>query len=200
VSGLRIENLHYREHGPIDLAIAPAECVSLTGPSGAGKTLLLRAVADLDPHQGRVFLDGTECADVPAPGWRRRVALLPSESQWWDDTVGPHFPEVDEVWLGMVGFARDVMGWSIARLSSGERQRLALVRALANRPEALLLDEPTANLDAANVGRVETVVAEYRRRAQAAVFWVCHDASLETRVATRHFHIADGRFLEGHGA
>lgn len=193
MSRLHTERLTYSGRGPIDLDVGPGECLAVTGPSGSGKTLLLRALADLDLHEGLVFLDGVECAAIPAPEWRRQVGLLPAESQWWFDTVGDHFAGADLPWLGRMGFGTEVMGWSVARLSTGERQRLALLRLLAHRPKALLLDEPTANLDADNQARVEALVAEFRAQTGAPVVWVTHDAAQRRRVATRQMRIADGR-------
>lgn len=196
MSGLRVEGLIYREHGPIDLAVPAGACVSLGGPSGAGKTLLLRALADLDPHAGRVLLDDAACDAMPAPVWRRQVAMLPAESQWWHDRVGPHLTGVDAARLAALGFAPDVLEWEIRRLSTGERQRLAVARVLANRPRALLLDEPTASLDAANIDRVEAILAAYRVEAGAATIWVSHDPAQRARVATRHYAIDDGTLSE----
>jgi ABC-type iron transport system FetAB ATPase subunit len=196
VSRLAIESVRYRDRGPVDLTIDGATCVSLTGPSGSGKTLLLRALADLDPHGGRVRLDGVACADMPAPAWRRQVAMLPAESAWWHDRVGPHFARVDEDALATVGFDREVMDWDVRRLSSGERQRLAVLRVLVQTPKALLLDEPTANLDPANVGDVEALLARYRTTTESAVLWVTHDATQARRVATRHCRIDGGTLVE----
>ena len=85
------------------------------------------------------------------------------------------------------------MDWSVARLSSGERQRLALLRVLANRPPVLLLDEPTANLDEATTARVEALLKDYRTLHGAGVLWVSHDPQQLRRVADRHLRIADGR-------
>lgn len=178
--------------GPCTLALAPGECVCLSGPSGAGKTLLLRAIADLDPHDGEVNLNGESCTDMRAPQWRRRVGLLPAESAWWHDTVGPHFPNRDLQLLQQLGFSAEVLGWQVRRLSSGERQRLALARLLANRPEVLLLDEPTASLDPANVTRAEQLIADYRREHNATVLWVSHDPQQIARVCDRQLRLQDG--------
>ncbi len=170
-------------------------CAGMTGPSGSGKTLLLRALADLDPHQGRVFLNGRECSNWSAPDWRRRVAMLPAESQWWLPTVGEHFDEIDENLFQQMGFNRDTLSWGISRLSSGERQRLALLRLLTNMPPVLLLDEPTRSLDPENVDRVESLIAGYRERTQAAVLWITHDDNQAKRVAQTRFYLKDG-YLE----
>jgi ABC-type iron transport system FetAB ATPase subunit len=187
---LTIEALRFQGRGPYDLSVEAGECVCVSGPSGAGKTLLLRAVADLDPHEGRVALDDVDSLGVDAPSWRKAVGMLPAESQWWGDTVGPHLPAVDRERLGVLGFEPDVLGWEIPRLSTGEKQRLALFRLLAHRPRALLLDEPTASLDPSNVGQVEALLADYRRTADAPVLWVSHDRAQAERVADRRYEIS----------
>jgi ABC-type iron transport system FetAB ATPase subunit len=189
---LRIEGLRFLGNGPLDLAVAAGECVTVSGPSGAGKTLLLRAIADLDESAGRVTLGGEDRDAMPAPEWRRRVALLMAESVWWRETVGEHFAPLDRALLQRLGFPTDVATWAVSRLSSGERQRLGLARLLTNRPRALLLDEPTANLDRDNIARVETIVAEYREQNDAAVLWVTHDAEQAARVGNRGFRLERG--------
>jgi ABC-type sulfate/molybdate transport systems ATPase subunit len=195
VSRLKIEGLCFQQRGPIDLTVDAGECVALAGSSGSGKTLLLRAVADLDPHQGRVFLDGIESQSVPAPAWRRRVGLLFPESHWWFETVGEHFGEFDPRWLVRLGLEPETARWPVAHLSTGERQRLAMVRLLANRPDSLLLDEPTANLDADNTARMETLVEDYRKETGAAVLWVSHDPVQGRRVGSCLFRLEGGRLV-----
>ncbi|HHL45245.1 MAG TPA: ATP-binding cassette domain-containing protein, partial [Gammaproteobacteria bacterium] len=185
-----------RHVGPVDLVVEPAQCVCLSGASGSGKTLLLRAIADLDPHQGTVWLDGRSCDSFPAPEWRRQVGLLPAESRWWYERVGEHMGRLEPEWLEQLGFSGQVLEWEVRRCSTGERQRLALLRLLANRPRALLLDEPTASLDPAGVGRMEALLEQYRIRHGAAVLWVSHDPEQIRRVATRHFELQDGRLWE----
>ncbi len=169
--------------------------MGLSGPSGSGKTLFLRALADLDPYQGRMRLDGTAADEVTAPQWRRRVGLLPAESAWWFDTVGPHFSESPGQWLHQLGFDDRVMDWEISRLSSGERQRLALLRLLVNRPRVLLLDEPTANLDRTSITRVEALLQEYRRSERPVMIWVSHDINQLLRLC-EPILIIEGRHLK----
>ncbi len=174
--GLSIVDLGIHTCQGISLEVTAGQCVGLTGPSGAGKTLFLRALADLDPHQGKVWLDGVDRDKVPAPQWRHQMGLLPAESAWWHDTVGPHFENVPPQDLHALGFEDAVLDWQINRLSSGERQRLALLRLLSNGPRVLLLDEPTANLDADNIARVEAVIERYQKRRQPVTLWVSHDS------------------------
>ncbi len=171
---LKLEALRPLKGEPVSLEV-PAGCVCFVrGPSGAGKSLLLRAVADLDPNEGEVFLGELARSRMPAHRWRRRVGYLPAESHWWSDRVGDHQSRWPPALLEGVGFGPEVLDWEVARLSTGERQRLALVRLLANGPEALLLDEPAANLDAGNVDRVLAVLDRYREERRTPVLWVSH--------------------------
>jgi ABC-type iron transport system FetAB ATPase subunit len=190
---LRLHGLHIPQLSPIDLEIQPGECITLSGPSGSGKTLLLRAIADLDPHEGEVQLNGRPQMQTPPPEWRHLIGFLPAESHWWADQVGAHFQDQDEALLQALGFSRDCLAWQVSRLSTGERQRLGLARLLSNNPEALLLDEPTANLDKVNRQRVEQLIEEYRQTRQAPVLWVSHDPEQQQRVGSRHFRIRQDR-------
>lgn len=191
---LRVRGLKRLDLGPLDLELSPAECVCISGPSGAGKTILLRAIADLDPHQGTVNLDGTAQESVPPPTWRHNVALLPAESRWWAPTVADHFPGGFPVDGERLGFDDDVAGWEVGRLSSGERQRLALLRMLALAPRVLLLDEPTANLDDASAARVEKLLVDWLSGAGRGALWVSHDREQVARVADRHLRLEAGRW------
>jgi len=171
-------------------------CAGIAGPSGAGKSLMLRAVADLDPHDGEVELGGERSEAVEPSLWRRRVALLPAESRWWFDRVGDHFRDDSASALKDLGFEEDALEWEIRRLSSGEKQRLALLRLLENKPETLLLDEPTANLDAANIERMEGFILDYIRSRRTAAVWVSHDPEQLARVADRRYAMDRGRLEE----
>ncbi len=196
LNGLRIRSLITREKGPYNLTVVPGNCTCITGSSGSGKSLLLRAIADLDPHQGEVFLDGKSAADFKPSAWRRSVGLLPAESRWWKDQVDDHFPTIDAELLRKVGFSLDVTGWQINRLSTGERQRLALARLLLNKPKALLLDEPTASLDPDNVVRIEGLIEDYRKTYMTPVVWISHDMEQVKRVADSHYLMTPGGLIE----
>jgi ABC-type iron transport system FetAB ATPase subunit len=189
-----VKDLSWRGLPQLSFSLEPGELVCLSGPSGSGKTQLLRALVDLDPNQGSLTLHGLARESLPPPQWRRRVALLPAESRWWAATVAEHFTKLDEQQLGRLGFERDAGAWRIERLSSGEKQRLALLRLLANQPEVLLLDEPTANLDAANSQRVEKMVRRYLEKSGASCLWVSHDQQQLERLCDRRMTMtAEGR-------
>ena len=189
---LTLEQFQSHTLAPIDLSVAPGECVTIAGPSGCGKTLLLRAIVDLDPHKGDACLEGRNQESWSAPEWRRRVGYLPAESHWWGDRVGDHFPAPINGRLAELGFDSDCLGWEVQRLSSGEKQRLALARLLVNAPSVLLLDEPTANLDAHNAERVEVLIRQYRTTHESAVLWVGHDLAQRRRVGDRGMVFMDG--------
>jgi len=192
VSALRIKRLATKLIGPISFDVAAGECLALMGPSGAGKSLLLRAIVDLDPSSGDVSVGVHARYDMPASDWRKRVALVPAESGWWADRVRDHFPEkfdATEV-IGKLGLAGS-MEWDVGRLSTGERQRLAFARALCRRPEALLLDEPTASLDDHATGLVEDLIRECCGDGMALLL-VTHDRRQAERMAKRLLLMSNG--------
>jgi len=196
---LRLEDLEIPDVEPINLTIASGECVGLSGESGSGKTRLLRAIADMDEHGGQVYEDDVAQDQVRAHEWRRRVALLPAESQWWFDTVAEHFNAHDDQ-IKALGFKPDVMSWNLSRCSSGEKQRLSVLRVLSGCPRVLLLDEPTANLDENNAARVEDLVAKYLASHNAIAIWVSHDASQLRRVAQQRYSLSDGQLKQENGS
>jgi putative ABC transport system ATP-binding protein len=193
---LQIKNLRRLMLGPVSLDVDAGDCVCISGPSGTGKSLLLRAIADLDPHDGQVWLGNRSCAATPADEWRTAVGLMPPESSWWLPDVLEHFHNGVPVPLDNVGLTTAILDQPVTQLSSGERQRLALLRLLSNRPRVLLLDEPTANLDPENTRRIEAVVTQYRREHDAAVIWVSHDTEQIKRIANRHLELIDGELQE----
>lgn len=162
---------------PVHLLLQPAQIMTLFGPSGVGKSQFLRALADLTPHQGEVWLDGQSQASFKPADWRRAVGYVPAESAWWAELTAAHFaksPPND--WLAALSLAPRLLEAPVEQLSTGERQRLALLRALVLYPRVLLLDEPTANLDARNSAALRSFIQRYLHEHQAAALWVSHDA------------------------
>ena len=189
---LQIKALNRPTFEPLMLDLQAGECVCIRGPSGSGKSQLLRAIAELDLAEGDLSLDGMHSTDMSPADWRRQVALLPPESSWWLATAGEHFVNGAPVALPSLALDDALLQQPVARLSSGERQRLALLRVLANRPRVLLLDEPTANLDADNTRRVEQLITDYLDEQQAAALWISHDAAQCDRVAGRTLQFSAG--------
>ncbi|SDD71249.1 ABC-type multidrug transport system, ATPase component [Massilia sp. PDC64] len=182
--------------GPFTFDVHAGECIAIQGPSGAGKSVLLRMLADLDPHDGDALLDGRPASSMSAPDWRAAVVYQAAEPAWWEATAGAHFADADRAFvdttLAALGLSPALLDTEIERLSTGERQRLALVRSLARRPRVLLLDEPTAALDPAAVARVEALL-----RAQLAdgmaVLVVTHAGEQARRLAQRVFRLEQGK-------
>lgn len=195
---LFIQGLRNVLAGPFTFSVGSGECLAITGASGAGKTVMLRMIADLDPHEGTVVFDGTDRATLPAPQWRRLAALVPARSGWWDDTVAAHFHPGNEV--ARRALASDLLlpealfARSIEEASTGERQRLALMRALLGEPRLLLLDEPTASLDPESTQAVEAVISR-RLAAGTTVIWVTHDATQASRIGNTTLHMRTGGAL-----
>lgn len=193
---LTLENLKVMHLGPIDLVARAAEVVCLSGRSGAGKSLLLRSIADIIPYAGQVLLDDRSSLEHTAPHWRKQVALLPAESQWWQDSVGSHYGNIDKTMFGHLDLSEESLQWQVSRCSTGEKQRLAILRVLANKPKCLLLDEPTGSLDPENTKRVERLIKEIAGSENIPVLWVSHSEEQIERIADRHLIMHDGGIIE----
>lgn len=195
---LRIESLKIDGLNALSFEVANGECVAIEAPSGGGKTRLLRAIADLDPHLGQVFLDGAERSEMSAPEWRRLVRYVATEPGWWTDTAGPTFPAGTLVrtrlqrLLGSVGLDESMLDRPLIETSTGERQRLAFVRALADEPRVVLLDEPTASLDNANAALVEEAIRFHLLQNRSVVI-ATHDLAMAGRLARRRIVLAKPR-------
>lgn len=193
---LAARGLRSRFGGPFDFEVQAGECVAIQGPSGAGKSVLLRMLADLDPHEGEVLLDGRAASAMPAPAWRSRVVYQAAEPAWWEASAGEHFAPAQrsfvEEAMAALGLAAGLLDTEIERLSTGERQRLALLRSLAAQPRVLLLDEPTAALDPDSVARAESLLAA-RLEDGMAILIVTHSAEQARRLAHRNFRLEQGR-------
>ncbi len=197
-AGLVLDNLRGAIVGPVDLVVEPGTCAAITGASGAGKSLLLRMIADLDLNDGEVRLGDLLRSSLAAPVWRRHAIYVPAEAGWWDERVDAHFPAATrpaaQTMAARLGIAASHFQRPVRTLSTGERQRLALVRALVRRPRCLLLDEPTSALDAASIAQVEDLL----RQALAGgtvVLLVSHDAEQTARLGDRRYVMTAGRLV-----
>ena len=162
----------------------PADGITVVaGPSGAGKSTLLRLLNRLDdPDRGAVLLDGRDVREYEVLDLRRRVQLVSQVPVPLPGTVaanvGTEWPEL----LPAVGLDPALAARDAGVLSVGEAQRMCVARALARRPDALVLDEPTSALDPASK---EAILAVVRARADAGttVVLVTHDPADAERLA-----------------
>jgi putative ABC transport system ATP-binding protein len=192
---LIVRKLRSELAGPFELTLAIGDCATITGPSGSGKSLFLRMIADLDPNEGEVWLNDRERASMPAPAWRRLVTYVPAESGWWAERVIEHFAA--GAWSGVaaladrLGLRADILDASVQQLSTGEKQRLSLVRALSLNPPVLLLDEPTGPLDEESVSRVEALLQE-RMADGTSILLVTHDQDQATLLGQQRYRMVAG--------
>ncbi len=195
-----------------DLVIAPGEVVALVGPSGAGKSTVVSLLAGFQvPSRGAVTVGGLDLAEVDLPSWHRWLAYLPEHPGFLPATVAdnlrvarPGAPE-EELYraLAEVGAIELVERWpgklkarlgaGGLRLSAGERQRLALARALLRPASLYLLDEPTVHLDEAGEGQA---LAGLRRSVQGRSALIVSHRPAVAQVADRVVALRERRLVE----
>ncbi len=196
----------------VSLSIGNGARVAMTGPSGGGKTLLLRALARLDPlDRGAVQFHGKAVQHDAVPHFRSEVIYLHQRAALIEDTVEAairspftlkvHRPrrfDRDRMvrLLAELGRDRDFLAKRVSELSGGEIQITALVRALALDPVVLLLDEPTAALDPTTATAVERlVVAWLDENPERAMIWVSHNEAQAQRVGRIAVRMEAGKLL-----
>ena len=188
------------ELGPIDLTVGE-EVLSVLGPSGCGKTTLLSTIAGtVVPDAGTITLDGRDLTGQPPE--KRGTVLV-----FQDGALFPHMTARENVAYaagsdGRVTELADtleigaVLDQRADTLSGGERQRVALARSLAADPDALLLDEPLANLDAPIKRRLRDELRPLLASLDVPVVYVTHDQREATAIGDRLAVIADGELLQ----
>jgi putative ABC transport system ATP-binding protein len=190
----------------VDLTLRAGERLGLVAPSGQGKTLLLRNLALLDPLQrGVLSLRGRPPAIWGLPAWRTRVTYLSQRPVAHAGTVednlrsvwgfasqrrrGAWDPECISHWLERLGRQPRFLAYPAERLSGGELQLLALLRALQLDPDVLLLDEPCASLDASTTLAVEALLGEWLAAEDRACLLTSHDPQQIGRFATSRLEL-----------
>jgi iron complex transport system ATP-binding protein len=214
---LRAEDVAFSyNHKPIldgvDLDLHPGEMVGLVGPNGAGKSTFIKLLSRaLTPQRGRVWLDGRALDQLSPTHVARRIAVVPQVFELpngftvfeivmmgrtphlgWLKSESAHDVEIVRAAMHATGT------WHLANrlvhhLSGGERQRVVIARALAQEPEVLLLDEPTAHLDMAHQIEVMEIVRRLKRERGLAVLSVFHDLNLAVQYCERIVLLKDGR-------
>lgn len=178
----------------LTMAVEKGQILAILGPNGSGKSTLLKALArNLKPDQGKVYLDGENLADLSAKVIARKMAVLPQSPEapkdltvrdlveygryphqrWWQGKSAEDDACVDWalVETGLVHMATRI----VSTLSGGERQRVWIAMALAQKPEILLLDEPTTYLDICHQLEIMELLADFNREHKITVAMVLHD-------------------------
>ena len=209
---LCIENLGYRIEGQtllsdINFEISTGERVAIFGPSGAGKSTLIRLLNRLDePTSGTVYLDGQDYHQIPPRRLRRRLGMVMQQPNLFPGTVAENIrfgPDaqgeyLDEERLGELLSGVDLEGFAdrdVGKLSGGEAQRVNLARTLANRPEVLLLDEPTSSLDQAARREVEETILSVLKSREVTCILVSHDREQVLRLTDRVILLEGGKLI-----
>ena len=195
----------------VSLTVAKGEIVAIVGPSGAGKTTLLQIIGTLDrPDQGRVLLDGRDLSRLPdrqlAEVRNRQIGFVFQFHQ-----LLPEFTAVENVMMPALIARRDPheaadkarrlldylqlshrYDHKPSELSGGEKQRVAVARALMNDPSVILADEPSGSLDSRNRDELHRLLLDVRQQFQVAMVIVTHDQQLAS-LSDRILEMRDGR-------
>ncbi|RKX66862.1 MAG: hypothetical protein DRP41_01515 [Thermodesulfobacteriota bacterium] len=211
---LRTENLTKRYSRleavkDVTLHIFRGEILTVLGPSGCGKTTLLRMIAGLErPDEGRVLIDGIEVSspNKMVPPFKRKLSMIFQDLALW-----PHMTVKGNIKFVMEkNLTKDILREEIHeilekvnligfnnryphQLSGGEKQRLAIARALASRPAYLLMDEPFSNLDLLLKEELQNVVIKLKKDSQIGIIYVTHNIDEALILANRIAIMNKGR-------
>src|SRR3972149_6939603 len=169
----------------LDLKVQRGELVTIMGASGSGKTTLLRLINRLSEiDSGNILLNGEDIKDHDPMELRRSIGMVFQVPVVFKGSVRDNFIFGMKMWGTMIdieSLARDViipndlLDADAEQLSVGEKQRLCIARALANKPEILLLDEPTSSLDAVSAEKIEMLLLRLRSERNLTMLWVTHE-------------------------
>lgn len=193
----------------ITISVPPGSITAIIGPSGSGKSSLLRCINRLwEPPPASIYLDGTDITAMDVLDLRRRVGMLFQAPALFEGTVndnigygpglqGQTLPRehINEL-LGMAGLDNELGDRPADQLSGGQAQRVSLARTLANQPDVLLLDEPTSALDPAATLKIERTILHLRDTLGLTVLWVSHAFEQVERTADQIILLVDGKVAE----
>ena len=214
---IELENVGKQYNGTftlkgVNLRVAHGEVLAVIGPTGAGKTTLIRMVDMLDePTSGRIRIDGIDVTRSRRArlAMRRRMAFVQQKPIVFSMSVYDNVAcglrwrgESKNIIRHKVASALELVGMTdyqnrdARTLSGGETQRVALARALVTKPEILLLDEPTANLDPVSITRIEEVLAYIIREEKLTLIMATHDMIQGQRFASTIGVLVNGEMLQ----
>lgn len=195
----------------ISLEVFKGDRIAIVGPSGAGKTSLLRLLNRLsEPTAGSIYLENQEYRQIPVLQLRQQVTLVLQESKLLGMTVrealayplvlrGLPQPQIQQRlshWTEQLQIPEDWLGRTEMQLSVGQRQLVAIARALVIQPKILILDEPTSALDAGRSSHLIQVLAQMAHSRQTTILMANHQLELAQLFCTRVVHLQRGRLVQ----
>ncbi len=210
---LTIRNLSiYRQDSLIvqnlSTQIPSGSLTTIIGPSGSGKSTLLLSLNRLIPSQGEIFLGKTDINTIEITSLRRRIGMVFQRPALFSGTVSENLsygPSLinealsiteQQQLLTNVGLDISFLDRNASTLSEGQQQRLSLARTLANKPEILLLDEPTAPLDPHAALKIEELITTLQKIYNMTVLWITHDLNQAKRVSDNTLLLVGGKLIE----
>jgi D-methionine transport system ATP-binding protein len=194
----------------ISLQISPGDRLTIVGASGAGKTSLLRLINRLtEPSSGKIYLDNQEYSCIPILELRQAVTMVMQEPKLLGMTVGEAFAyplvlrgiskqiiqERVNYWREQLHIPEAWLNKTEVHLSSGERQLVAIARALVIQPQILLLDEPTSALDIGTAAHLIHILTQLPQTHSTTIVMVNHQLELAAEFSTRLLHLHQGQIF-----
>ncbi|MBE0523156.1 MAG: phosphate ABC transporter ATP-binding protein [Methanosarcinales archaeon] len=190
----------------IDLVVQRGDLVTIMGPSGSGKTTFLRLINRLsETDSGNILLNSMDIKDYPPVELRRKVGMVFQVPVVFRGSVRDNLGFGMKLWgedidlevLAMdAGIPEDLLDAEAGKLSVGEKQRVCIARALANRPGILLLDEPTSSLDIESATFIEELLLGLCKEKDLTMLWVTHEMEQAKRIRGRRFVLNRSRLEE----
>lgn len=176
--GIHFNNCHTDFSDSYSGGFEPGVISGMSGASGSGKSTLLKCIADLLPHKGDISFGELQQNQTEPREWRKNVRYIHEHTFWWKPVVSDHFKKVDIKDLVSLGLDKSALSMECAKLSTGENKRLGLLRGLQDLPKAILLDEPTSNLDSSTRSLVIHFIQNYYEKNRPTIVIVSHDVEM----------------------
>ncbi len=195
----------------ISFEVLQGDRVAIVGPSGAGKTSLLRLLNRLsEPTSGAIYLENQDYRQIPVMQLRQQVTLVQQESKLLGMTVKaaleyglilrklPRSQITQQIsyWIEQLNIPTEWLERTELQLSVGQRQLVAIARALVIQPKILLLDEPTSALDAGRASQLLQVLTKQACNSQTTILMVNHQLELAQQFCTRVLYVEHGKLIQ----